>query len=86
MSAEDEMRLDEAVEITLQAFLAGLEGADDDDTIRPGLVLQALGEAMGQDGDRAAGEVEGVTVVEMRRRMRDGMARLARGDGPGASA
>jgi hypothetical protein len=80
------MPLDEATEITLQAFLAGLEGADDDDTIRPGLVLKVLGDAMGQDGERAAGEVEGVTVAEMRRRMRNAMARLAHGDGPEASA
>jgi hypothetical protein len=70
--------LEQAAELVLEQMLSLLDGCDDDDTVRPALVFEALRQEWAPDldveplGDQTAGDV--------RRRLHAARRALAEGD------
>jgi hypothetical protein len=73
-----EWTLEQAAELYCEAILLGIEGADDDDVIRPRLVVEELARLSGVDPDGL--DLPEVTVAEVRRRMQAGRAQLGEED------
>lgn len=74
-----EQTLEQAAELVLELMLDLLDGCDDDDSVRPALVFEALRQAWAPHG-----EVEplkdGTTAGEVRARAAAARAALARGE------
>ena len=74
----DQEQLDLAAQSVVEGFLALMDGADDDDTVRPALALRALADALGV-ADYSAPEL---SAAEFRKKARAALEALAQGDGP----
>lgn len=75
---EPEWTLEQAAEVVLEQFVTLLDGCDDDDTVRPALVLEALRQIYAPSME--VKWPEGLTAGEMRERILDARRRLAEGE------
>jgi hypothetical protein len=72
-----EWTVEEATELFIEQALDLLDGCDDDDTVRPQLVWEAICSAWSHAGELPP--LEEVTAGEMRRRLRRARGSLAEG-------
>jgi hypothetical protein len=73
---DEEIR--QAAELIAEAMLLELDGVDDDDTVRPRMIWEALHEDFG----RAASIPPEITAGQLRARLHEARGRLARGEVP----
>ena len=71
--------LGQATELVLEQFVALLDGCDDDDTVRPALVFDALRQVWSPKTDVEAWDEE-ITAKQARERIADARRRLAEGE------
>lgn len=75
--AEPERTLEQAAEAVIEEFLTLLDGCDDDDTVRPQLLLESLRDAINPDMEIPE---SGLTAREVKARLREGRRWLAEGE------
>lgn len=74
-----EWTLEQATELVLEQFVTLLDGCDDDDTVRPTLVFEAICQAWAPNADVEAWD-ETTTAGQVRSRLSAARARLAKGE------
>lgn len=71
--------VEQATELALEQFVTLLDGCDDDDTVRPALVFEALRQAWAPKTVVEAWDDE-ITAGQVRERMQAARRRLAEGE------
>lgn len=75
-TSKSDWTLEQAAQLYMELFLVLLDGADDEDTVRPEMAIAALAEASGV----TEYEMPEMNAGEMRERTRKALASLAAGE------
>lgn len=73
-----EWTLEQATELAMEQFVDLLDGCDDEDTVRPAMVFEALRKAWSPNTE--VGWDDEITAGQVRDRMRTARRRLAEGE------
>lgn len=76
--SEEAWTLEQATELAMELFVDLLDGCEDDDTIRPALIYEAIREVWAPTHARDWDPT--ITAAQVRAGMRNGRARLAAGE------